>query len=83
MPYVVSSKVRINALVSIIGVLIGGALAGVSGMFLSIPGVAILKTIFERVEGLKPWGMLMGDDLSMVNPGKKKRIRKRQKDTEE
>jgi predicted PurR-regulated permease PerM len=33
MPYVVSSKVKINALVSIIGVLIGGALAGVSGMF--------------------------------------------------
>lgn len=76
MPYVVSSKVRINALVSIIGVLVGGALAGVSGMFLSIPGVAIMKTIFERVDGLKPWGMLMGDDLSMVNP-KKKRILKR------
>jgi predicted PurR-regulated permease PerM len=43
MPYVVSSKVKINALVSIVGVLIGGALAGVSGMFLSIPGIAIMK----------------------------------------
>jgi predicted PurR-regulated permease PerM len=83
MPYVVSSKVRINALVSIVGVLIGGALAGVSGMFLSIPGVAILKTIFERVEGLKPWGMLMGDDLSMVNPKKKKRVLKWQKNPKE
>lgn len=79
MPYVVSSKVRINALVSIIGVLIGGALAGVSGMFLSIPGVAIMKTIFERVDGLKPWGMLMGDDLSMVSPKKRNRIAARQK----
>lgn len=83
MPYVVSSKVRINALVSIIGVLIGGALAGVSGMFLSIPGVAILKTVFERVDGLKPWGMLMGDDLSMVNPKKKRRIIKRRKDSKD
>lgn len=74
MPYIVSSKVRINALVSIIGVLIGGALAGVSGMFLSIPGIAIMKAIFDRVDGLKPWGMLMGDDLSMVNPKVRKRI---------
>ncbi len=74
MPYVVSSKVRINALVSIIGVLVGGALAGVSGMFLSIPGVAIMKVIFERVDGLKPWGMIMGDDLSVLNPQKIKRI---------
>jgi predicted PurR-regulated permease PerM len=79
MPYVVSSKVRINALVSIIGVLIGGALAGVSGMFLSIPGVAILKAIFDRVDGLQPWGMLMGDDLSMVNPRKRQRIKAREK----
>ncbi len=61
MPYVVSSKVKINALVSIVGVLVGGALAGVGGMFLSIPGVAILKSIFERIDDLKPWGMLMGD----------------------
>jgi hypothetical protein len=30
-------------------------------MFLSIPGIAILKSIFERIDDLKPWGMLMGD----------------------
>jgi predicted PurR-regulated permease PerM len=76
MPYIVSSKVRINALVSIIGVLIGGALAGVSGMFLSIPGIAIMKAIFDRVEELKPWGMLMGDDLSMLNKRKRRMIQK-------
>ena len=40
---VVSSKVKINALISILGVLIGGALAGISGMFLSIPTTTILK----------------------------------------
>ncbi len=76
MPYVVSSKVKINALVSIIGVLIGGALAGVSGMFLSIPGIAIMKAVFDRVDELKPWGMLLGDDMSMVSPGIRRRIRK-------
>ena len=60
-PLIVASKVRVNALVSIVGVLIGGALAGVSGMFLSIPAIAILKVIFDRVDGLQPWGVLLGD----------------------
>jgi predicted PurR-regulated permease PerM len=60
-PLVVGSKVRINALVSIVGVLIGGALAGISGMFLSIPAIAILKVVFDKIEGLKPWGILLGD----------------------
>jgi predicted PurR-regulated permease PerM len=61
-PVIIGSKVKVNALVSIVGVLLGGALAGVSGMFLSIPAIAILKVIFDRVEGLEPWGLLIGDD---------------------
>ncbi len=60
-PLIVASKVRINALVSIVGVLVGGALAGVSGMFLSIPAIAILKVVFDRVDSLRPWGVLLGD----------------------
>lgn len=77
MPYIVSSKVRINALVTIIGVLIGGAIAGLSGMFLSIPGIAILKAIFERVGGLKPWGELLGDDEKNATSKKRKTTTKR------
>lgn len=79
MPYVVSSKVRINALVSIIGVLIGGALAGVSGMFLSIPGLAIMKAVFDRVDDLKPWGMLLGDDKMIAKPKIVQRLKKKTK----
>jgi predicted PurR-regulated permease PerM len=60
-PMIVGSKVRVNALVSIVGVLIGGALAGVSGMFLSIPAIAIMKVIFDRVDSLRAWGVLLGD----------------------
>lgn len=63
MHYVVSSKVKINALASIIVVLIGGAIWGVSGMFLSIPITAIFKVIFDRVESLKPFGALLGDTM--------------------
>jgi predicted PurR-regulated permease PerM len=62
-PMIVSSKVKINAFVSIAGVIIGGTIAGVAGMFLSIPVIAILKVIFDRIDALEPWGFLMGDDL--------------------
>lgn len=62
-PLVVSSKVEINAMASIVGIIIGGAIAGIPGMFLAIPTIAVLKVIFDRIEPLKPWGYLMGDDL--------------------
>lgn len=61
-PKIVASKVKINALVSIIVVLIGGALWGISGMFLSIPITAIIKVIFDRIEKLTPFGFLLGDN---------------------
>lgn len=66
-PYVVASKVKINALISIIVVLIGGALWGIPGMFLSIPLTAIIKVIFDRIEPMKPWGILLGDDMDATD----------------
>lgn len=70
-PKIVSSKVKINALFSILIVLAGGALWGYSGMFLSIPIVAILKIIFDRIDGLKPWGHLLGTKIPDVHSGVK------------
>jgi predicted PurR-regulated permease PerM len=62
-PYIVASKVKINALFSIIVVLVGNALWGISGMFLSIPVLAIIKLICDRIDSLKPWGFLLGDTI--------------------
>ena len=62
-PRIIASRVQLNALISIVGVLIGGALCGISGMFLSIPLIAILKVIFDKVEDLQPWGKVLGDDI--------------------
>ena len=62
MPLVVGSKVKINALFAFIGIIIGEMIWGISGMFLCIPYLAMLKIIFERVEGLKPWGALLGEE---------------------
>jgi len=62
-PIIVSSKVKINALFSIIVVLVGNALWGIPGMFLSIPLLAIVKLICDNIESLKPWGFLLGDTM--------------------
>ena len=64
MPYVVGSKIRINALAIILGVVTGGALCGVPGMFLAIPGLALMKVVFEHVDSLKPFAILMGDETT-------------------
>jgi predicted PurR-regulated permease PerM len=62
LPTIVGSKVRLNALISFIGIILGEMIWGLSGMFLSIPVIAIFKIIFDRIESLKPWGYLLGGD---------------------
>ncbi|WP_081478724.1 AI-2E family transporter [Flavobacterium frigoris] len=62
-PLIINTKVQINAFVSIIGIIIGGGIAGIAGMFLAIPILAMLKIIFDRIESLEPWGYLMGDNM--------------------
>jgi predicted PurR-regulated permease PerM len=61
MPKIVASRVQINAFISVIVVFIGGAIWGLSGMFLSIPLTAIIKVIFDHIDSLKPWGYLLGN----------------------
>jgi predicted PurR-regulated permease PerM len=68
-PRIVSKKVQINALISIVIVLLGGALWGIAGMFLSIPFIGVLKIIFDRVDELKPWGKLLGDEVPTEHVG--------------
>jgi predicted PurR-regulated permease PerM len=60
---VVSSKVKINALTSMLGVIIGASLMGIWGTFLALPVIAVMKVIFDRVPALEPWGYLMGDEV--------------------
>jgi predicted PurR-regulated permease PerM len=62
-PVIINTKVQINAFVSIIGIIVGGGIAGIAGMFLAIPILAILKIVFDRIESLEAWGYLMGDNM--------------------
>jgi predicted PurR-regulated permease PerM len=70
MPRIVGSRVKINSLASIVGIVIGGALAGVSGMFLSIPVMAVLKIVFDKSPVLCQWGVLLGEPEDDKKSGK-------------
>ncbi|MEJ5996145.1 AI-2E family transporter [Pedobacter sp. Du54] len=77
MPLVVGSKVKINALFAFIGIIVGEMIWGISGMFLCIPYLAMLKIIFERVDGLKAWGTLLGEEEKKPRKRRTYRITKK------
>jgi len=77
LPLIVGSKVKINAMITLFGIVVGEMIWGIAGMFLSIPVIAVLKIIFDRMEALQPWGFLMGEDNTASKPGRKKRQGKR------
>lgn len=72
LPTIVGSKVRLNALITFLGIILGEMIWGLSGMFLSIPVMAIFKIIFDRIESLKPWGYLLGGDYEFKKSAEKK-----------
>ena len=72
LPTIVGSKVRLNALITFLGIILGEMMWGLSGMFLSIPIIAIFKIIFDRIEPLKPWGYLLGGDYEYQKAAQKK-----------
>lgn len=67
-PRIVSSKVDVNAFVTIVIVLLGAAIWGVPGMFLSVPFIAVCKIIFDRIPQLQPWGKLLGVTIGEPPP---------------
>lgn len=60
-PYIVGSKVSINSMSAIIALIVFGNIWGLAGLVLALPMTAIIKVIFDSVEGLKPYGFLIGD----------------------
>lgn len=72
LPTIVGSKVRLNALITFLGIVLGEMIWGLSGMFLSIPMIAIFKIIFDHIESLKPWGYLLGGDYEYKKSAEKK-----------
>lgn len=61
-PFIIGSKVDLNPLFTIMAIIIGGILWGVSGLILFIPFLGIAKVIFDNVPHLEPYGYLIGDE---------------------
>jgi len=60
-PNIVGSKVSINPLMSIVGLLLGGMLFGLAGLILALPLIAILKVILDSIPSLSHFGFLIGE----------------------
>jgi predicted PurR-regulated permease PerM len=70
MPRIMGSKVKLNALATIIGIITGTALWGIPGTFMAVPIMAMMKVVFEEVEPLRPFAILMGDDSEIKSLSK-------------
>src|SRR5690606_11762606 len=60
-PNIVGSKVSINPLMAIIGILLGGMLFGLAGLILALPLLATLKVIFDASPQTEALGFLIGE----------------------
>ncbi|MGO4904026.1 AI-2E family transporter [Flavobacterium sp. W20_MBD1_R3] len=60
-PFAVGSRLKINTLVIIIVVIVGGIIWGAAGMILFIPFISIIKLIADRTPSLKTLSVLLGD----------------------
>jgi predicted PurR-regulated permease PerM len=56
----VGNQIKINSLVVIVAILIGGLIWGAAGMILFIPLISIFKLIADRTEQLRPISILLG-----------------------
>lgn len=59
-PLVVGGEVNINPLFTIIALVAGELLWGISGMILAIPLIGITKIVCDNIDPLKPYGELIG-----------------------
>jgi predicted PurR-regulated permease PerM len=59
-PFAVGSRLKINTLVIIIVVIVGGILWGAAGMIVFIPFISIAKLIADRTPSLKTLSVLLG-----------------------
>lgn len=69
-PKIVGGSLRINALASILSLIIGAVVWGIAGMILFLPFTAMLKVFCEEYDQLKPIAQLIGNhDYKESNNG--------------
>jgi predicted PurR-regulated permease PerM len=66
-PKIVGGSININALATILSLIVGAAVWGIAGMILFLPFTAMLKIVCEEYEELKPIGRLIGNQNYQEN----------------
>jgi predicted PurR-regulated permease PerM len=59
-PNIVGGTLRINAMVIIVGIIAGGMVWGIPGMFVIVPLLAMFNILSENVDNLHPYSFLLG-----------------------
>jgi predicted PurR-regulated permease PerM len=60
-PWIIGREVKLNPLVVIVAIILGGMIWGLAGMILFVPLFAILKIISNNSIGMEPIGFLLGN----------------------
>lgn len=60
-PKIVGGNLNVNALTSILSIIIGASVWGIAGMILFLPYTAMFKVICEEYDELKPVALLIGN----------------------
>jgi predicted PurR-regulated permease PerM len=63
-PLAVSNRLNINTLATLVAIVAGGIIWGVSGMILFVPFAGILKLISDRHPKMKIWSLMIGNTNS-------------------
>lgn len=66
-PLIIGSEVKINPLIVIIAITIGGMIWGLAGMILFVPIFAVIKIISNHTPGLEPIGYFFGPSKQFHN----------------
>jgi predicted PurR-regulated permease PerM len=75
-PYVVGFSVRINPLTAFLALVASALIWGLYGMLLCIPITGMIKVVCDNIDGLKPYGFIIGHEAEFEKDGERKSLRK-------
>lgn len=63
-PKVVGGTMKLNPFAAIVAMVAGGLTWGLAGLVIALPVIAIIRILFDHIELMKPFGLLLDKDLS-------------------
>jgi predicted PurR-regulated permease PerM len=65
-PGITGGNVNLNPFITILSLILGALVWGIPGMIVVIPIIGIFKIICDKVEGLEPYGYILGIDKKKI-----------------